>query len=97
MSEVKATQVDDRRSDEEEAYDQHSSGESNEKQQVLGKGVVGVQEKAHGDDHGDLETLQGGAAKKPLETEEDIVTNVIDVDDDPSLSPWTFRMFFIGE
>ncbi len=27
----------------------------------------------------------------------EIVTHVIHVDDDPSLSPWTFRMFFIGK
>lgn len=33
----------------------------------------------------------------PLENAEEIVTHVIHVDDDPSLSPWTFRMFFIGE
>ncbi|KAF7718427.1 Uncharacterized protein PECH_005906 [Penicillium ucsense] len=32
----------------------------------------------------------------PLEDAEEIVTHVIHVDDDPSLSPWTFRMFFIG-
>ena len=33
---------------------------------------------------------------KPLETAEDIVTTVIDLEDDPNLNPWTFRMFFIG-
>jgi hypothetical protein len=33
---------------------------------------------------------------KNLETAEDIVTTVIHVDDDPTLNPWTFRMFFIG-
>lgn len=33
----------------------------------------------------------------PLETAEEIVTHVIHVDDDPTLNPWTFRMFFIGE
>lgn len=33
----------------------------------------------------------------PLETAEEIVTHVIHVDDDPTLSPWTFRMFFIGK
>jgi hypothetical protein len=27
----------------------------------------------------------------------DIVTHVLHVDDDPSLNPWTFRMFFLGE
>jgi hypothetical protein len=33
----------------------------------------------------------------PLEIAEEIITHVIHVDDDPTLSPWTFRMFFIGE
>ncbi|CAI7569295.1 unnamed protein product [Penicillium viridicatum] len=32
----------------------------------------------------------------PLATAEEIVTHVIHVDDDPTLNPWTFRMFFIG-
>ena len=32
-----------------------------------------------------------------LDTAEDIVTTVIDVEDDPTLDPWTFRMFFIGD
>ncbi len=31
-----------------------------------------------------------------LQNERDIVTHVISVQDDPSLSPWTFRAFFIG-
>lgn len=33
----------------------------------------------------------------PLATAEEIVTHVIHVDDDATLNPWTFRMFFIGE
>ena len=32
-----------------------------------------------------------------LTTAKDLVTHVLHVDDDPSLSPWTFRMFFLGE
>lgn len=32
-----------------------------------------------------------------VETAKDIVTHVLHVDDDPSLNPWTFRMFFIGK
>lgn len=31
-----------------------------------------------------------------LDTAEEIVTTVIHLDDDPTLNPWTFRMFFIG-
>lgn len=56
----------------------------------------GVDEK-HPDGPGsiDPESLEGETG--PLETAEDIVTHVIAVDDDPSLSPWTFRMFFVGE
>ncbi|KAH0827049.1 OPT oligopeptide transporter [Lanmaoa asiatica] len=31
-----------------------------------------------------------------LHSEREIATNVISVDDDPSLNPWTFRAFFLG-
>jgi len=31
-----------------------------------------------------------------LETERDIATNIISAEDDPTLSPWTLRAFFIG-
>jgi hypothetical protein len=27
----------------------------------------------------------------------ELVTNVLSVDDDPTLNPWTFRMWFLGE
>ena len=27
----------------------------------------------------------------------DVLTHVLHVDDDPTLSPWTFRAFFLGE
>lgn len=37
-----------------------------------------------------------GGEVNALETAEDIVTAIIDVSDDPTLNPWTFRMFFIG-
>jgi hypothetical protein len=40
--------------------------------------------------------MEGQEGEIHLETAEDIVTHVIDVDDDPTLNPWTFRMFFIG-
>lgn len=29
-------------------------------------------------------------------TAEDLVTRVINVEDDPTLNPWTFRAFFLG-
>jgi hypothetical protein len=44
----------------------------------------------------DPETPIGEGDIKELSTAEDIVTTVIHVDDDPTLNPWTFRMFFIG-
>lgn len=44
----------------------------------------------------DLETSSTGSVK-PLETAEDIVTHVIQVDDDPSMNPWTARMFIVGQ
>jgi len=31
-----------------------------------------------------------------LSNERDIATNVISVDDDTTLNPWTFRAFFLG-
>lgn len=33
---------------------------------------------------------------RPAETAKDLVTEVILVEDDPSLSPWTFRTWFLG-
>jgi len=32
----------------------------------------------------------------PAETAEDLVTEVIHVRDDPTLNPWTFRVWFLG-
>ncbi len=40
--------------------------------------------------------VEGQEGEIHLDTAADIVTQVIDLDDDPSLNPWTFRMFFIG-
>ncbi|KIW33917.1 OPT family small oligopeptide transporter [Cladophialophora immunda] len=34
--------------------------------------------------------------KEPVTTAEDLVTQVIHVQDDPSLNPWTFRVAFLG-
>ena len=31
-----------------------------------------------------------------LDNERDLVTNVISVDDDPTLNPWTLRAFIVG-
>ena len=51
------------------------------------------------DDHPpEYEDAGDGFAKvtEPVETAKDLVTQVIHVDDDPSLSPYTFRVFFLG-
>lgn len=32
----------------------------------------------------------------PAETAQDLVTEVIHAEDDPTLNPWTFRMWFLG-
>jgi hypothetical protein len=45
----------------------------------------------------DPEVPIGEGEVKELSTAADIVTTVIHVDDDPTLNPWTFRMFFIGQ
>jgi len=40
---------------------------------------------------------EGRAGKEgAVETNEDLVTRVIHVEDDPTLNPWTFRVFFLG-
>jgi len=46
-------------------------------------------------DYADVEVLKSEPTR-PLETAEDIVTNVIHVDDDPDMNPWTIRMFIVG-
>ena len=32
-----------------------------------------------------------------VSTAKDLVTHILHVQDDPSLNPWTFRMFFLGK
>jgi hypothetical protein len=34
--------------------------------------------------------------KKPPKTARDLVTEILMVEDDPTVNPWTFRMWFIG-
>lgn len=46
--------------------------------------------------YADIEVLKSEPTG-PLETAEDIVTHVIDVDDDPTMNPWTIRMFVVGK
>jgi hypothetical protein len=37
-----------------------------------------------------------GVVTTPPSSPEDIVKQVLSLDDDPTLNPWTFRMWFIG-
>ena len=39
---------------------------------------------------------EGHEWNAPAETAEDLVTEVIHAQDDPTLNPWTFRMWFLG-
>jgi hypothetical protein len=34
--------------------------------------------------------------KEPPSTAKDLVSQVLALDDDPTLNPWTFRMWFLG-
>jgi hypothetical protein len=75
----------------------HSSGEFRGSKESISKaqeaGVLGVPTYHYHDTEAAIGEGEIGA----LETAEDIVTTVIHVDDDPTINPWTFRMFFIGE
>ena len=42
------------------------------------------------------EEKQGDHTTKPPTTARDLVTEILTIEDDPSLNPWTFRMWFIG-
>ncbi|ETW81029.1 oligopeptide transporter [Heterobasidion irregulare TC 32-1] len=44
----------------------------------------------------DIESTTSSDVTGVLKNERDLVTHVISLDDDPSLSPWTFRSLFIG-
>lgn len=47
----------------------------------------------------DYEDGGDGFAKvtEPVESAKDLITQVLHVDDDPTLSPYTFRVFFLGK
>lgn len=44
----------------------------------------------------DVEASSNDDDNVVVSTAEEIVTKVIHVEDDPTLNPWTFRMFFLG-
>jgi len=65
--------------------------------QITDKGVEDGLGRARSNDlpayEGDEYARRASAA---ITTAEDLVTRVINVEDDPSLNPWTFRTFFLG-
>ena len=75
-------------SDKGESYDEKNAGNTN----------------TYGTDihHGDLTTYDVAAAENHfgeamvVTTAKDLVTHVLHVEDDASLSPWTVRMWFLG-
>jgi hypothetical protein len=63
------------------------------------EGTPGATDKRSSVIKGDIETSTREAEPDEnvvLQNEREIATHVISVDDDPSLSPWTFRAVFIG-
>jgi hypothetical protein len=73
-----------------------------------GKTNISV-EKTHAVESGEVETANHVTSEevsydedgeehytRPAETAEDLVTEVLHVHDDPTLNPWTFRVWFIG-
>jgi hypothetical protein len=60
----------------------------------------GIENGSGNESGGDLPRYEGDdyARKQSMvaTTAEDLVTQVINVEDDPSLNPWTFRTFFLG-
>ncbi|KAG9559349.1 hypothetical protein KCU86_g18628, partial [Aureobasidium melanogenum] len=80
----------------------HSSGLEIEtpdtKTGVVAGSVKEVRPYQDSDDYSIHEGTAGGYAAeehKVVETAEDIVNQVLSVEDDPTLNPWTFRMFFL--
>jgi hypothetical protein len=48
------------------------------------------------EESGRIEDYDSENYDKPAETANDLITEVIHVEDDPSLNPWTFRVAFLG-
>ena len=76
--------------------DEKSSGELRSSKNSLGKANEAAVQELPAYHYHDTEAAIGEGEIGALETAEDIVTTVIHVDDDPTINPWTFRMFFIG-
>jgi hypothetical protein len=73
-----------------------SSGEFHHSKESMSKGQEAGDKELPSYHYHDAEANIGEGEIGALDTAEDIVTTVIHVDDDASINPWTFRMFFIG-
>ncbi len=74
-----------------------SSGEPRSSKDWNKKDEAGGREEPPAYHYHDTEAAIGEGEIGALDTAEAIVTTVIHVDDDPTINPWTFRMFFIGD
>ena len=73
------------------------SFQETEKPQIVEKGAEDGSPTSSGND---LPAYEGEdydrRASHVVNTAEDLVTLVINVEDDPDMNPWTFRTFFLG-
>ena len=75
---------------EEEAYEMRNFNDSKT------EGVIEVDPVDAAIPHYDAENDGFGHISQPVETAKDLVTQVLHVDDDPTLNPLTFRVAFLG-
>ena len=70
----------------------------NEKQDIVEKGPGRESPTSSGNDLPEYQGEEdyGRRRSTVVDTAEGLVTRVIDVEDDPTLNPWTFRTFFLG-
>ncbi|KAG6853742.1 hypothetical protein C0991_001758 [Blastosporella zonata] len=62
------------------------------------RGSVDIAESIHGDVYDDARIIDMGedGKERPIETDVDVVTRLISLEDDPTLPAFTFRMWFLG-
>lgn len=81
--------------------EKHGLGHASSHSNSGSESPKGVNEKENGDYGMSApaydEEGAGESGQLRVENAEQLVTNVLSVDDDPTLNPWTFRMWFIGE
>jgi hypothetical protein len=49
-----------------------------------------------GSDTSETELEKGSHRKKAPKTARELVSEILELEDDPTVNPWTFRMWFIG-